>query len=53
MSISDLIKATVVCAGVAYVVYSHPLVSQILLIGFLALVWASYLYRTVISRHAD
>lgn len=49
----DLIKATLVCAAVAYVVYCYPVVSQILLIGSIALIWASYFYRTVISRRAS
>ena len=53
MNMSDFIKATLVCAGLAFVVYSYPLVSQILLIGFVGLVWASYFYRTVISRRGD
>ena len=49
---SDFIKATVVCAAVAYVVYCHPLASQIAVIGVVGLVWLSYFYRTVISRRA-
>lgn len=43
----DLLKATIVCAAIAFVVYSYPVVSQALIIGLLALVWASYLYRTI------
>jgi len=48
----DFIKATVVCAAVAYVAFCYPLVSQILIIGAVAVIWLSYLYRTVISRRA-
>lgn len=50
MSPLDLIKATIVCAAIAFVVYSYPVVSQALIIGFLALVWGSYLYRTIKKR---
>jgi len=49
---SDFIKGTVACATIAYVVYCYPLVSQVAVIGVLALVWLSYFYRTLISRHA-
>jgi hypothetical protein len=52
MSPFDLVKATIVCAAVAFVIYSYPLVSQILLMGVVVLVWASYFYRTVIKRTA-
>ena len=49
---SDLIKATLVCALVAYLVYSYPLLGQVLIIAFLSLLWLSYLYRTIVSLHA-
>jgi hypothetical protein len=48
----DFAKATVVCAAVAFVAYSYPVVSQVLIIGIVALVWASYFYHTIISRRA-
>jgi hypothetical protein len=44
---SDLMKATLACALVAYLVYSYPLLSQVLIIAFLGLLWLSYLYHTV------
>jgi hypothetical protein len=47
MKTLDLIKATVVCGGLAYAVYSVPVISQALLIGVLSLVWLSYAYKTV------
>lgn len=50
MSALDLIKATFICAGVSFLVYSYPVVSQVLLIGVVGLIWLSYFYRTVISR---
>ncbi len=49
MTIYDLTKATVVCGGVAFLIYSFPLVSQILTIGLLSLLWLSYAYRAVID----
>lgn len=48
MKLSDLIKATITCALVAYLVYSFPLLGQVLIIAFLSLLWLSYLYRTVL-----
>jgi hypothetical protein len=53
MSVSDFIKATLVCAAVAYIVYCYPVISQIVLIGGIAVIWGSYFYRTVISRRAS
>ena len=47
MKTLDLIKATVVCGGLAYAVYSVPAISQAVLIGVLSLVWLSYAYKTV------
>ena len=47
MSIYDLTKATVICGGVAFLIYSFPLVSQILMIGLLSLLWLSYAYQAV------
>lgn len=47
MKTLDLIKATIVCAALAYGVYSVPLISQVLIIGVLSLVWLSYAYKTV------
>jgi uncharacterized membrane protein YesL len=47
MSIFDLTKATVICGGVAFLIYSFPLLSQILTIGLLSLLWLSYAYRTI------
>lgn len=52
MSALDLIKATIVCAGVSFLVYSYPVLSQALLIGVVGLIWLSYFYRTVIRRRA-
>jgi len=47
MSIYDLTKATLVCGGVAFLIYTFPLLSQILTIGILSVLWLSYAYRTI------
>ena len=49
MTILDLIKATVICGAFAYLIYSFPLVGQIVLIGFLGLLWLSYARKTIAS----
>jgi hypothetical protein len=49
MSIYDLTKATVICGGVAFLIYSFPLVSQILTIGLLTLLWLSYAYQAFVN----
>ena len=49
MSIFDLIKATVVCGGVAFLIYSYPPLGQIVLIGLLSLLWLSYAHKTIAS----
>jgi uncharacterized membrane protein YesL len=47
MSIFDLIKATVVCGAVAFLIYSYPVLGQIVLIGFVSLLWLSYAHKTI------
>ncbi len=42
MNFMDLIKATVACGLIAFIIYSFPVVSQALLIGFLSLLWLGY-----------
>jgi hypothetical protein len=49
MSIVDLIKATLVCGVTAFLIYSFPVVSQVVLIGFLSFLWLLYA-RTTIAR---
>lgn len=49
MSIFDLTKATVICGGVAFLIYTFPLVSQILVISLLSLLWLSYAYRAIMN----
>lgn len=47
MNFWDLIKATVVCGGVAFLFYSYPVLGQIVVIAFLTLLWLSYLRKTL------
>jgi len=47
MTILDLIKATVVCGLIAFLIYSYPVIGQIVLIGFLSLLWLLYAHRTI------
>jgi hypothetical protein len=49
MTILDLIKATVICGGFAYLIYSYPVLGQVVLICFLILLWLSYARKTIAS----
>ena len=50
MNVLDLVKATVACGLLAYVIYSFPVVGQVLVIGLLTLLWLSYAHRILIRR---
>jgi hypothetical protein len=47
MNLLDLAKATAVCGGIAFVVYSFPVVGQIMIIGLLSLLWLAYAYKAL------
>lgn len=47
MNVMDLIKATIVCGLIAFLVYSVPEVSQAVIIGLVSLLWLSYAHRTL------
>jgi hypothetical protein len=49
MSVFDLIKATVVCGAIAFLIYSYPVLGQIVLIAFLSLLWLAYAHKTIVS----
>ncbi len=49
MSMFDLAKATMVCGGLAFLIYSFPLFSQVSLIVILTLMWLMYARNTVTS----
>jgi len=42
-----LTKATFVCGGSAFLIYSYPVISQAAIIGVLALLWFSCAHRTL------
>lgn len=52
MSLLDLIKATIVCGGVAFLFYSFPILGQIVAITLLSLLWLSYARKTVVRIRA-
>jgi len=47
MTILDLTKATIICGLIAFLIYSYPVIGQILLIGFLSLLWLAYAHKTI------
>lgn len=47
MKVSDLIKATLVCGGLAYLVYSFPVLSQAIFIAVLTLMWLACAHQTM------
>jgi hypothetical protein len=46
MSVFDLLKATVVCGGVAFLYFSYPILGQITAIAILSILWLSYARKT-------
>jgi hypothetical protein len=48
MTIFDLIKATLVCGAIAFLIYSYPILGQIVLIGFLSVLWLVYAHNTIV-----
>ena len=49
MTILDLIKATVACGVIAFLIYSYPIIGQVIRIGFLGILWLSYAHKTIAS----
>jgi hypothetical protein len=47
MTILDLTKATLVCGTLAVLIYSFPVVGQVVIIAFLSLLWLSYARKTL------
>ncbi len=47
MSGLDLVKATIICGLSAFLIYTFPVVGQVLIIGVLSLLWLSYAHRTL------
>lgn len=50
MTTFDLAKATLVCGGGSFLIYSFPVLSQILMITVLGLLWLLYA-RKVLKQH--
>jgi hypothetical protein len=48
MNIVDLTKATIICGGTAFLIYTFPVLAQAVIIGLLSLLWLGYAHRTVI-----
>jgi hypothetical protein len=46
MNLLDLIKATLGCGISAFLIYSFPVIGQVLIIAALCLLWLSYAHRT-------
>jgi hypothetical protein len=49
MNLFDLIKATFACGLSAFLIYSFPVISQVVIIGLLTLLWLGYAHRTVVT----
>lgn len=49
MTILDLIKATVAFGVIGFLIYSFPIVGQIVLIGFLGILWLAYARKTIVG----
>ncbi len=49
MNLFDLVKATIICGLLAFLIYSYPVVGQVVIIGFLSLLWLAYAHRTLAS----
>ena len=49
MTILDLIKATVALGAIAFLIYSVPVLGQIVLIGFLCILWLSYARKAIVG----
>jgi len=46
----DLLKATFGCGFSAFIVYSWPVIGQVLIIAVLTLLWLSYAHRVLMRR---
>jgi len=47
MNVLDLVKATLACGGLAFLIYSFPVIGQVTLITILSLLWMGYAHRTI------
>jgi hypothetical protein len=49
MTILDLAKSTLVCGGGSFLIYSFPVLGQVVIIGILALFWLLHARKTIAS----
>ncbi len=47
MNLLDLLKATLACGVSAFLIYSFPVIGQIVIIGLLSLLWLCYAHKTI------
>ncbi len=47
MNVFDLTKATLICGVTAFLIYSFPVIGQVIIIGLLSLLWLSYAHKTL------
>ena len=47
MNVLDLMKATIACGLIAFLIYSFPIVGQVIIIGVLSVLWLGYAHKTV------
>jgi hypothetical protein len=47
MNVFDLSKATLICGVTAFLIYSFPVIGQVIIIGLLSLLWLSYAHKTL------
>ncbi len=47
MNMVDLLKATVACGLSAFLTYSFPIFSQVIIIGLLGVLWLAYAHKTL------
>jgi hypothetical protein len=50
MNLFFLTKATIVCAGSAFIIYSFPVVSQAVIIAVLTVLWVSCAHQALRKR---
>lgn len=49
MNMLDLIKATMICGILAFLIYSYPVIGQVVIIAVLSLLWLSYARKTLLG----
>jgi hypothetical protein len=47
MNLFDLIKATLICGLIAFLIYSFPVIGQVVIITLLSVLWLGYAHKTL------